>query len=242
MSQQIEIVIPPEAPYMFSSGPGNNDQLLSELEIMTIFQMIVWFICIEVLNISCKYFGQSAIDTNNQYSLNHLKYNTLYMGMLLEIFVLIILGVLLRKNFGIKHEQIDRQFYRVNYAFTTLRTIYLLVALISTLTQLFQVFNFTWNIDAINTWQNPKTEQFITNCSWLNAIVCWIFYLLNMVGIYLSIACCIPVPFYFLYQIHRLGFKTYMKALKTVVIKVLRQYAALTLMYITYSKSQNGLI
>ena len=96
---------------------------------MIVFQMIIWIICFEFLNLMCWFFGEEATVINNYYSLNHIRYNTLYLKILLEVCGLVILGITLRKNFGIKHRKVNWLFYLVNIAFTTLRAIFLIFAL-----------------------------------------------------------------------------------------------------------------
>ena len=52
------------------------------------------------------------------------------------------------------------------------------------LPQTYKLCLYTYHFNQTNSWQNPKNEPFLTNCSLFNAFICWYFYIALITIIY----------------------------------------------------------
>jgi hypothetical protein len=129
------------------------------------------------------WFGQEAIDTNNYYSLNHLRYLQLYYGIIIKFYACIFVSILTFNNFGIKFRIycLDGSLFLILCTFRAVIVGYIIFWMIPAL---WEFFSMTWTLNSVNWWQDPN-ERFFTNCSRFNAVLVWLLWFITLICMWL---------------------------------------------------------
>ena len=109
---------------------------------------------------------------NNTYTKNHIEFNYLVIEMANKSSFVVIMGMLFRRNIPFIRIQwlTPRTLY--NCFFIILRTFLLMYCIIEILP--FYIKSICLSITLLSdNWWHSAQEPFITNCSYLNAGICW---------------------------------------------------------------------
>lgn len=123
--------------------------------------------------------AQDGIMQGNIYTANHYKYNQMCIDYVVVFCLLVCLLFILKENPVWSGGDNSNSCWKkmVRGLFVVLRSIAVIYFICWVIIDLIRIDIFTITIIWQNWWRNSK-ENFRTNVSWLNAMICWILWLL----------------------------------------------------------------
>lgn len=137
-----------------------------------------------VLRFLCQYTASAALESNNTYTALHLKYNLMMLDFLVQWFGFVV-GIYIIMVTPMVGEDGGTFVNKILSKTFVLLRFFLVVMFVLFLGQnIARIDYFTISINWQNWWKD-KDENFITNGSWFNAVMCWGLFFAALIAIML---------------------------------------------------------